>query len=130
LPPGTARITLPDLPPGAYKVTVGARRPAGETSAGTGDIGEAEEAFVVAPTGAEMLQAAPRPELLQAIAEATGGKLIDAGDSIEKLGWRDPERVEVGQRLSKPLWDRMSVLLVLCAIVGMEWTLRRRWGYA
>jgi hypothetical protein len=36
----------------------------------------------------------------------------------------------VGQRLSKPLWDRIWVLALLCGIVGVEWTLRRRWGYA
>ena len=121
---GTARVLLPLLPAGAYKATVTARRPDGTV------IGEAEEAFVVAPTGAEMLQAAPRPELLKAIAEATRGKLLDAGDRLSELPWRDPERVEVGQRLSKPLWDRIWVLALLCGVVGLEWTLRRRWGYA
>ncbi len=123
-PDGTAHVQLPALPPGAYKATVTARRPDGTA------IGEAEEAFVVAPTGPEMLQAAPRPDILQAIAEATRGKVIDAGDNLNSLPWRDPERVEVGQRLSKPLWDKIWVLALLCAVVGVEWTLRRRWGYA
>jgi uncharacterized membrane protein len=121
---GTARIQLPALPAGAYKATVIARREGGTV------VGEAEEAFIVAPVGAEMLQPAPRPDLLRAIAEATRGKLIDAGDKLVELPWRDPERVEVGQRLSKPLWDRWWVLGVLCLVVGLEWTLRRRWGYA
>ena len=123
-PDGTARIQLPALAPGAYKATVTARRPDGT------EIGEVEEAFVVAPTGPEMLQPAPRPDLLKSIAEATGGKLIETTDSLPGLAWRDPERVEVGQRLSKPLWDRIWVLLILCCVVGLEWTLRRRWGYA
>src|SRR5262249_45241037 len=68
---GTARIVLPPLPPGAYKAQVVARRPDGAP------VGEAEEAFVVQPAGAELLQPAPRPEVLRAIADATRGKVLD-----------------------------------------------------
>src|SRR5262249_39929946 len=117
---GTARVQLPGLPAGAYKATVVARRPDGT------QVGEAEEARGAAPTGAELWQAAPRPDLLKAVAEATKGRLLDASDKLTDLPWRDPERVEVGQRLSKPLWDRWWVIAVLCAAVGVEWTLRRR----
>ena len=123
-PDGTARITLPLLPPGAYKAVVTAKRPDG------GEVGEAEEAFVVQPSGAELLQPAPRPDVLRAIAEATRGKVLDESDRLDTLPFRDPERVEVGQRKSRPLWDRWGVLAALCCIVGVEWTLRRRWGYA
>ena len=121
---GTARIVLPQLPPGAYKAVVTARRPDG------GEIGQAEEAFVVAPAGAELSRPSPRPEILQSIAQATHGKLIDLGDRLDSLPFRDPERVEVGQRKSRPLWDKWGVLVALCCIAGTEWSLRRRWGYA
>ncbi|TMA20595.1 MAG: hypothetical protein E6J88_16870 [Deltaproteobacteria bacterium] len=123
-PDGNARVVLPPLPPGAYKATVTARRPDGS------QIGEAEDAFVVAPSSRELIEAAPRPDLLQAIASATRGRVVEAGDSLSGLPWRDPERVEVGQRTSVPLWDNWKVLVLLCLVVGMEWTLRRRWGYA
>jgi uncharacterized membrane protein len=121
---GNARVVLPPLPPGAYKATVTARRADGT------QIGEAEDAFVVAPASRELIEAAPRPDLLQAIADATKGRVVEAGDALTGLPWRDPERVEVGQRTSKPLWDSWKVLALLCAVVGAEWTLRRRWGYA
>jgi uncharacterized membrane protein len=120
---GSARIMLPPLAPGAYKVTATARRDGVQ-------VGEAEEAFVVAPTAREMIEAAPRPDLLQAIAAATQGRVVEADDQLVSLPWRDPQRVEVGQRTSKPLWDNWKVLAVLCLVVGAEWTLRRRWGYA
>jgi uncharacterized membrane protein len=123
-PDGNARMVLPPLAPGAYKVTATARRPDGS------QVGEAEDAFVVAPASRELIEAAPRPELLQAIAAASKGRVIDKGDALAGLPWRDPERVEVGQRTSKPLWDNWKVLLLLCLVVGAEWTLRRRWGYA
>lgn len=121
---GTARLVLPPLAPGAYKAQVTARRADGT------QVGEAEEAFVVAPAAPELLQPAPRPDLLRDIAQATSGKLIDSGDSLSGLPWRDPERVEVGQRTTRPLWDTWAVLAALCVVVGFEWTLRRRWGYA
>jgi uncharacterized membrane protein len=121
---GSARVMLPPLPPGAYKVTATAKRADGV------QVGEAEEAFVVAPAARELIEAAPRPDLLQAIASLTKGRVVDAGDSLAGLPWRDPERVEVGQRTSKPLWDNWKVLVALCMVVGIEWTLRRRWGYA
>ncbi len=123
-PDGSARLLLPPLPPGAYKATVTARRPDGTP------VGEAEDAFVVAPSSREMIEAAPRPDLLQAVAAETQGRLIEAGDALTSLPFRDPERVEVGQRTSKPLWDNWKVLALLCLVVGAEWTLRRRWGYA
>ena len=123
-PDGNARVVLAPLPPGAYKATVTAKRADGTP------IGEAEDAFVVAPASRELIEAAPRPEILRAIASATKGKVLDASDSLTTLPWRDPERVEVGQRTSKPLWDNWKVLVLLCAVVGAEWTLRRRWGYA
>ena len=123
-PDGSARIVLPQLPPGAYKTTATARRPDGTP------VGEAEDAFIVAPSSREMIEAAPRPDLLQAIASETKGRVIEAGDALTSLPFRDPERVEVGQRTSKPLWDNWKVLALLCLVVGVEWTLRRRWGYA
>jgi uncharacterized membrane protein len=121
---GNARVSLPPLPAGAYKATVTARREDGTT------VGEAEDAFVVAPSTRELTEAAPLPDILKAMAEATRGKLVDAGDALSELPWRDPALVEVGQRTSKPLWDTWKVLLALCVVVGAEWTLRRRWGYA
>ena len=93
-------------------------------------VGEAEEAFVVAASSAELLQPAPRPDILEAIARATRGRVISSSDRLSDLPFRDPERVEVGQRTTKPLWDTLAVLAALCAIAGLEWTLRRRWGYA
>ena len=123
-PDGNARVVLPPLPPGAYKAQATARRADGTV------IGEAEDAFVVAPASREQIEAAPRPDILQAVASATKGRMVDPADALTSLPWRDPERVEVGQRTSKPLWDNWKVLVLLCLVVGAEWTLRRRWGYA
>src|SRR2546430_10890137 len=67
-PDGTARIALPQLPPGAYKAVVTAKRPDGS------EVGEAEEAFLVQPSGAELFQTAPPTDRLDPISEATTGR--------------------------------------------------------
>src|SRR2546421_10111180 len=57
-PDGTARLALPQLPPGAYKAVVTAKRPGGAGG------GEAEEAVVGQPSGGGLLQPAARPGAL------------------------------------------------------------------
>ncbi len=121
---GNATVQLPALPAGAYRAQVIARGANGQVA------GTAEEAFVVAPSGAELEDVSPRPELLEALAKATGGARISESDSLTALPFHDPNRVEVGQRTTRPLWDTWLVLLALCLVVGSEWLLRRRWGYA
>src|SRR5207248_2127149 len=59
-----------------------------------------------------------------------GGDPPALGDRLDSLPFHDPERVEVGQRKTRPLWDKWGVLVALCCIAGTEWSLRRRWGYA
>src|SRR2546430_9160840 len=73
-PDGSARVVLPPLPPGAYKATATAKR--GDGTA----IGEAEDAFVVAPASRELVEAAPRPDVLPALAAATQGPVLPASD--------------------------------------------------
>jgi hypothetical protein len=121
---GTLRLEAGVLPPGPYRATAVARN-------GSEELGTAQDAFVVEDAGLELARPAPRPDLLALVAEATGGRTFDAKDaSWGDLSIKDPDKVEIGQRKSQPMWDRMSVLLVLCAVLGSEWFLRRRWGYA
>ncbi|HEY6107033.1 MAG TPA: glutamine amidotransferase, partial [Anaeromyxobacteraceae bacterium] len=63
---GTARIELVPPGPGAYKVVASAERPGGPGEQAVG-------AVAVRSAGPEDADAAPRPELLRAVAEATGG---------------------------------------------------------
>ena len=75
-------------------------------------------------SGPEDADAAPRPELLRAIAEATGGAFSSADRGLPEVRLNDPEVVEVGRRKDVPIWDGGLVL----SLAG-EWMLRRRWGY-
>jgi hypothetical protein len=37
--------------------------------------------------------------------------------------------VEVGRSRDQPLWNRWYYLVALAVLLGMEWLLRRRFGY-
>lgn len=121
---GTARIALPPVPPGAYRVAATAER--------AGSPPERSSAAVaVRSSGLEDTDAAPRPDLLRAIADATGGSFTSLPHrGLPGLRLSEPEVVEVGRRREVPLWDRWWTLAVLAAALGGEWVLRRRWGHS
>jgi uncharacterized membrane protein len=120
---GSARVVLAPPAPGAYRAVTHAFR-------GGRELGRAEDAFLVAPGGPELSEAAPRHDLLRAIAEATGGAYLPLAEAaFADLPLRDPRRVEVGHRKSEPFWDRWPFLFAVVAFAASEWFLRRRWGY-
>jgi uncharacterized membrane protein len=116
---GTARLELAPPGPGAYKIVSHAEA--------SGD--EATAAVAVRGAGPEDADAAPRPSLLQAIADATGGGYSAARDGMPRLSVNDPEVVEIGRRRTVPIWDRWWTIAALGAVLAAEWALRRRWGY-
>ena len=120
---GTARVELVPPGPGAYKVVA-----KGEGAGGPGEV--AATAVAVRGAGPEDADGAPRPELLGALAEATGGasSILPGGD-LPDLRLTDPEVVEIGRRKDVPIWDRWWYLAALAGVLAAEWILRRRWGY-
>jgi uncharacterized membrane protein len=120
-PDGNARLELTPPGPGAYKIVAKADGREGEA---------ATAAVAVRGAGPEDADAAPRPELLSAIAEATGGAFETLpGGSLPRLALADPEVVEIGRRKAVPIWDRAWFLAALALTLAGEWILRRRWGY-
>lgn len=125
---GTARVELPTPGPGAYKVV--ARSEGAGGAGGEGQAETATTAVAVRGAGPEDADAAPRPELLAALAEATGGaSAVLPGGDLPTLAMADPEVVEIGRRKDLPIWDRWWYLAALALTLGGEWVLRRRWGY-
>jgi len=120
---GTVRVELVPPGPGAYKVVA-----TGETAGGPAEV--ATTAVAVRGAGPEDADGTPRPELLAAMAEATGGRTsVLPGGGLPELRLTDPEVVEIGRRKDVPIWDRWWYLAGLAAVLAAEWILRRRWGY-
>jgi uncharacterized membrane protein len=119
---GEARLELTPPAPGAYRVV------ARSDSGAAGEAGSA--AVAVRGSGPEDADAAPRPELLRALADATGGGSAELpGGALPELALHDAERIEIGRRKDVPIWDRGWYLAALAATLAAEWVLRRRFGY-
>lgn len=120
---GLSRLELKSLPDGPWRATV-------KATLDERELGEASDAFVVQEQGPEFGLPLPRPDLLRFVADATQGQYhAIAHAKLSTLPFKDPEIVEIGQRRSKPMWDRAWVLVLLCGLLGGEWLLRRRWGF-
>ncbi|HVI73538.1 MAG TPA: glutamine amidotransferase [Anaeromyxobacteraceae bacterium] len=127
---GTARLELVPPGPGAYKVIASARpRCRQEPCPPDAPVETATGAVAVRASGPEDADAAPRPELLRAMAEATGGAFSTADRGLPPVHLAEADVVEVGRRKDVPIWDRAWFLAALVASLGVEWVLRRRWGY-
>lgn len=91
--------------------------------------GHLEESVVVAE-GTEGLDGVPNPEHLRMIAEKTGGKVLSSGEDILKeagmYGEKSKEHFFEEKRV--PLWSAPYLLVLIPALLGMEWFLRRRGG--
>jgi uncharacterized membrane protein len=120
---GVARVELPPLPPGAFRVVASAERPGSPPERTTA-------ALAVRSSGLEDSDAAPRPDLLRAVADATGGTFTTLPHrGLPDVAQAAPEVVEVGRRKDVPLWDRGWFLALLASALAGEWVLRRRWGH-
>ena len=119
---GTVHLDFGALPAGPYKLVAHAQL-------GTDPKGEASDAVAVRASGPEMADASPRPKLLEAIAEATGGKTYALSEAMPDFPLVQPDVVEVGSRKDLPVWDRPWPLFILILALGAEWALRRRWGF-
>lgn len=128
----TAELSAPDAP-GGYRVVVrapvdGALAPVVDAAAsGTASTELASEWFIVEEGGDELADPRPRPDLLRALAERTGGRLVSAA-ALPGLGDFDTRRTRslgVATRFPFESWPALTLLVV--ALVA-EWAARRRWG--
>lgn len=95
----------------------------------TGAQHQGRELVLVLPPLDELRDVRPRPDLLEAIAQATGGthhRMTPARRSVPPF---QPARVvEVDRRAVIDLWNHPAILLLFVLLLGTEWWLRRRWG--
>ena len=109
--------------PGLYEVRVEAER-------GGQPAGRDVAYFRSAPSDSEYFDAGMRAPLLKRIADETGGRFYSA-DTVEALP-EDLRYTGAGVTVveEKDLWDMPALLGLIVLLVGVEWTLRRQWGFA
>jgi len=91
----------------------------------------ANEAFVVEGTGVERTRPFPRPDLLEKIAEASGGSFTELGaGSLADIMTREGKQFRVEASTTRPLLQYWWCLAGMLVLLGCEWWMRRRWGFS
>lgn len=122
-PDGTARLEFPAPPAGAYKIVARGFR-------GDKSLGDSSDAVAVRAVGPERSDVRVNAALLSDIAQVTGGVFFsEPGFALSEVPLSEPALVEVGRSKDQPLWDRWYWLVAMVAVVGLEWGVRRRFGY-
>jgi hypothetical protein len=121
-PDGTFRAPLLPAGPGAWRVRV-------EVEKDGQPLGVDEDVFVVRAASLERLYGEARPDLLAALAGASGGKAVGV-DDVRGLPFVDHGRVRVHRQRTEPLWNHPAVLVAFTLLAASEWWWRRRRGFA
>ncbi|MEO7651945.1 MAG: glutamine amidotransferase, partial [Bryobacteraceae bacterium] len=77
---------------------------------------------------AENFRVAQNRELLEKLAEQTGGRYYAAKDIGKLAGQISYSEAGISTRETKDLWDMPVIFLAALLIRGSEWLLRRKWG--
>jgi uncharacterized membrane protein len=127
--PGEFQATLKAEPLGAMRVEVAARL-------GDKHLGEDVVIYEVTPSSAESVMGAPDHEMLRQLAAATGGRFFtpaqigaDFAAVLRDILRRDLQYKIVEER-ALHLRHTPSAFLILVALFGAEWVIRRRAGLA
>jgi len=77
---------------------------------------------------AESFRTSQNRELLEKLAEQTGGRYYTAPDASRLPAEISYSEAGITTRETKDLWDMPVVFLLALLLRGSEWVLRRRWG--
>ena len=119
---GEFRTELPGLPPGAYRL---------EANSGCSIQGaeKAEARVIIDELSREMKHSKLRPDILRAIASATGGQVYSVSKSPSTIAQREQDVTRIENKRDMPLWDNAFVLAAMLLLFGAEWSIRRQRGY-
>lgn len=118
--PGAYRVPFGPLPEGRYEARV----------AGTAGQGATATLFDVRTASDEALDLQARPELMQRIAQESGGSVVPAASAEQTVLQFHPDQDhQQAQRVRRtPAWDRWWVLLAIWTVWGIAWAVRRSSG--
>jgi len=123
--PGLYGATIKELLSGAYRAQLDC--PSAEQILASEGVESVETEFAVDPSRSpETLEVAANRELLQRVAELTGGAALPPWQADRVQQYLPPGTYVRSQRHEYVLWNSWPFLLLIFAILTAEWVLRRR----
>ena len=110
--------------PGAYRIVATATSSDGEL------IETRETGWISDPAIDEFQLLQPNREILQQIADKTGGELVEVAQLESFADAFDSKKVPVSETKSIPWWHRWSIFASAIGLLLAEWGTRRMWGLA
>jgi hypothetical protein len=119
--PGVYTADWATAKPGSYMAEVVARQ-------GQQEVGRDVLVFRREDGVAENFRVTQNRELLEKLAEQTGGRYYPANRASRLADDISYSEAGITTRETKDLWDMPVILLVALLLRGSEWLMRRRWG--
>ena len=66
--------------------------------------------------------------MLERIADATGGRVIDLDELAEQCAAIKDRSVRIPDDLTEPLWDSRLVMILFGLLLTVEWITRKAFG--
>jgi len=107
--------------PGLHRLSVSARR-------GRADAGSAATSLLVGGADVEMSDPRLNTALLQRIATATGGRVMEAGQIDPLLTALRAATPAAALMVRRDLWHNATSFILIIGLLTGEWLLRRKWG--
>jgi uncharacterized membrane protein len=118
---GKLRLTVRPEVAGAYRLRAVA-------SIDGRALGQDDEVFEAAGKNIEWTNVLPRPQVLEALAQATGGQAVSGDGSPHNFVFNKRVIEEVTGVRDLPLWDNWPALALTIGVLVLGWFLRRKWG--
>jgi hypothetical protein len=89
-----------------------------------------ELAFIAVIDSLEEKEVNVNREYLEALSQATGGRLITSEElkGLHKLIGDQALSQEHQRVYIKAIWDKFWLMYLICAMLGLDWFFRRKWG--
>jgi uncharacterized membrane protein len=119
---GELRLELPVAAAGIYEVEVRANIVKGRTTT-------AFDLFVGVDQNPELERVVGDERLVTGLAKSTGGAVLAVTAAPSEIPLEEPTVMRVKSRTHQELWSAPWALLLAALLFGLEWWLRRRFGY-
>jgi uncharacterized membrane protein len=100
-----------------------------EATRGSSSVGSSDRTILVGGSDPEFADPRLNEGFLRRLARESGGRYVRGADASRVASWIDELAVSPLEPEPRDLWNRAWVFALVAALLCVEWSLRRRWGW-